>query len=162
MFPLLQSIARSSPTRTSAAVYCLIRSTTAATKVPRHAQALQRCLTTANSSSSSKTGVITLSDLDAVDKFTQLNSKCCIYYTATWCGPCQAVKPAYEELSKTYHGAIALGKVDVDDNSDAAAAARIASVPTFSFYHNNAVVKTFSGADQSQLRTTLSELAAAK
>ena len=106
--------------------------------------------------------VITLSNLDAVDTFTQLNEKCCIYYTATWCGPCRAVKPVYQALSATYRGTVALGTVDVDHASDAAAAAEISAVPTITLYHHNAVVKTFSGADEAQLRTSLTELAAAK
>jgi thioredoxin 1 len=102
--------------------------------------------------------VTTLSDLNAVDKFTQLNSKVCIYYTATWCGPCRQIKPIYEGLAETYSGTVALGKVDVDDNPEAAAAAQVTAVPTFVFYNNNTVVKTFSGADQNQLLASLKEL----
>jgi thiol-disulfide isomerase/thioredoxin len=104
--------------------------------------------------------VISLSDLDAVNKFTQLNSKCCIYYTADWCGPCQAIKPVYKDLAATYNGNIALGMVDVDDNPTAAADVKVSSIPTFCLYNNNDLIQTFVGADQNKLRSSLSELAA--
>jgi thioredoxin 1 len=104
--------------------------------------------------------VITLSDLEAVKKFTQLNSKCCIYYTADWCSPCQAIKPIYKDLAATYNGTIALGLVNVDDNPMAGAAAKVSAVPTFRLIHNNEETQTFAGADQDKLRSTLSELAA--
>jgi thioredoxin-like negative regulator of GroEL len=103
--------------------------------------------------------VVTLSDLDAVNKFTQLNSKCCIYYTADWCGPCQAIKPVYKDLATTYNGNIALGMVNVDDNVSAAAEAKVSSIPTFRLYSDNELIKTFAGADPNKLSASLSELA---
>lgn len=104
--------------------------------------------------------VITLSDLDAVNKFVQLNSKCCIYYTADWCGPCQAIKPVYKDLAAAYTGNVALGMVNVDDNPTAAADAKVSSIPTFTLYNNNNPFQTFSGADPNKLRESLSALAA--
>lgn len=103
--------------------------------------------------------VVTLSDLDAVNKFIQLNSKCCIYYTADWCGPCQAIKPVYKDLAATYNGSVALGMVNVDDNPSAAAEAKVSSIPTFSFYNDENQIQTFAGADPNKLRSALSELA---
>jgi len=106
----------------------------------------------------SMSSVISLSDLDAVEKFTQLNSKCVLYYTANWCGPCKAIKPVYEQLAQDYGGTIALGKVDVDANPDAAAEAAVSSVPTFVAYHNNSAVGQFAGADHNQLTQMLATL----
>lgn len=104
--------------------------------------------------------VLTLSDLDAVRKFVKLNTKCCIYYTADWCGPCQAIKPVYKELADTYKGSVALGMVDVDHNPSAAADAKVSSIPTFYLYNNDSVFQTFSGADSNKLKDSLSELVA--
>jgi thioredoxin 1 len=102
--------------------------------------------------------VITLSDLDAVKKFIQLNSKCCIYYTADWCGPCQKIKPIYKGLAATYDGKIALGMVNVDDNPSAAAEAKVVSIPTFSFYNDKRRIQKIAGADPSNLRDALTDL----
>ena len=106
--------------------------------------------------------VTTLSDLDAVEKFTQLNSKCVLYYTATWCGPCKAIKPVYEQFAKYYGDKIALGKVDVDDNAEAAAVAAVSAVPTFVAFHNNESVAQFAGADQTKLGQMLTALSEKK
>ena len=107
--------------------------------------------------SNSSSSVTTLSDLDAVDRFTQLNSKCVVYYTATWCGPCKAIKPVYEQTAIDNPN-VALGKVDVDDNPEAAAAASISAVPTFVSYHNNETIQEFAGADQTKLAAMVTEL----
>lgn len=104
--------------------------------------------------------VIILSDLDAVSKFIQLNSKCCIYYTADWCGPCQAIKPVYKDLAAAYNGNVAMGMVNVDDNPTAAADAKVSSIPTFTLFNNTNPFEKFSGADTNKLSDSLSALAA--
>lgn len=109
----------------------------------------------------SLSSVTTLSDEDAVERFTQLNHKCVLYYTANWCGPCKAIKPVYEQMANE-NPDLALAKIDVDDNPDAAAAAEISAVPTFVAYHDNSAVGKFSGADQTQLKSMLASLNEAK
>ena len=94
--------------------------------------------------------VITLSDQDATEKFRKMNSKSILYFTATWCPPCKMISPEYEKLSKT-HSDVAFGKVDVDDNGDAAMDFEISAVPTFVFFHGDTVVNRFSGADTNAL-----------
>ena len=41
-------------------------------------------------------------------------------FTATWCPPCQMIKPIYEQLAQQYEGKAILVKVDVDDRADIA------------------------------------------
>jgi len=101
--------------------------------------------------------VINLSDQDAVDKFRQTNTKSLLYYTATWCGPCKQIKPIYEDMAKKYTQ-VAFGKVDVDDNPDAAIEAQISAVPTFIAYVGEEPVSRFSGADTSQLKQVAEDL----
>ncbi len=101
--------------------------------------------------------VITLSDFEATEKFTQLNHKSVLYFTATWCPPCKAIKPLYEELSSKYSN-VAFGKVDVDDNSDAALEFNITSVPTFVFFDGEDILERFSGADPKKLESLLQDL----
>jgi thioredoxin-like negative regulator of GroEL len=73
------------------------------------------------------------------------------------------IQPIYGELAATESlKTIAFGKVDVDDNPEASAAAQIRAVPTFVFYHGSKPIQTFSGADTEQLRSTLEDLATAK
>jgi thioredoxin 1 len=101
--------------------------------------------------------VINLSDFEATEKFTQLNHKSVLYFTATWCPPCKAIKPVYEELAGKYKD-VAFGKVDVDDNSDAALEFNITSVPTFVFFDGEDIIERFSGADPTKLESILQDL----
>jgi len=77
------------------------------------------------------------------------------------CPPCKAIKPVYEELSTKYPD-VAFGKIDVDDNSDAALEFNITSVPTFVFFDREDILQRFSGADPKMLENILQELNAKK
>jgi len=122
----------------------------------------RRISETGNSISRSNIGhrfmsVINISDLDATEKFTELNTKSVLYFTAQWCPPCKAIKPAYEELSDKYKD-VAFGKIDIDENQDAAMEYNITSVPTFIFFNGNNTYGQFSGADQAQLESVIKTL----
>ena len=51
-------------------------------------------------------------------------------FYATWCGPCKALHPVLEELSKEYSGKVDIYQIDVDKEQDLAAAFGIRSIPT--------------------------------
>mmetsp|Transcript_31315 Transcript_31315/g.30155 ORF Transcript_31315/g.30155 Transcript_31315/m.30155 type:complete len:144 (-) Transcript_31315:174-605(-) len=88
--------------------------------------------------------VVTLSDEAAIEKFRAINNKSILYFTATWCPPCKIISPIYNEFSKE-HTEVAFGKVDIDDNGDAAASFKINAVPTFVLFNGDTVTKRFSG-----------------
>ena len=101
--------------------------------------------------------VITLSDEKAIEKFRMVNHKSVLYFTATWCPPCKAIAPVYEELSKKYPD-VAFGKVDVDENSDAALDFEVRAVPTFVLFDGEDMKEKFSGADATLLEKYVQEL----
>ena len=105
----------------------------------------------------SASAVVTLSDGDAVNKFRTINSKSVMYFTATWCPPCKMIAPIYTELSTKYPD-VAFGKVDVDENQDAAGEFQISAVPTFIFSKSDETVNKFSGADKAQLEKLIQDL----
>ncbi len=59
-----------------------------------------------------------------------------IDFWAPWCGPCKMVSPIIDELATEYEGKVTIGKCDVDDNPDVAAAYGIRNIPTVLFFKN--------------------------
>ena len=109
------------------------------------------------SSSSSSSSVVALTDETAPDFMSDKHDKAVVYFTATWCAPCRAIKPLYNELSLQYDE-ISFGKVDVDECVNAAAANKISSIPKFHFLKAGKVVKTVTGSDSTLLEDALSWL----
>ena len=54
-------------------------------------------------------------------------------FYADWCGPCRAVAPVLEELSKEYEGKIIIYKIDTDSETELSSLFAIQSIPTLLF-----------------------------
>lgn len=53
--------------------------------------------------------------------------------SATWCGPCQMVKPILEHLSQELGDLYIFGEINVDESRELAIKFGVTSVPTFIF-----------------------------
>ena len=69
-----------------------------------------------------------------------------IDFWAEWCGPCRAIGPVIEELSKEYNGKVNIGKVNVDHNPQLSVNYGITSIPAILFIKNGKVVDKLVGA----------------
>ena len=58
----------------------------------------------------------------------------------------------------TKHTSVAFGKVDIDENGEAAQEFQIKSVPTFILFKDKEQTSRFSGADVNQLNSTIEDL----
>ena len=58
------------------------------------------------------------------------NRPAIIDFYATWCGPCKAMAPILDNISKDYAGKIDVYKIDVDKESELAGTFGIQSIPT--------------------------------
>lgn len=67
-------------------------------------------------------------------------------FWAEWCGPCRAIGPVIEELSKQYNGKINVGKVNVDLNPNLSINYGITSIPAILFIKGGKVVDKQIGA----------------
>ena len=65
---------------------------------------------------------------------------------AEWCGPCRAIGPVIEELSKEYAGKINVGKVTVDHNPPLSINYGVTSIPAILFIKGGKVVDKLIGA----------------
>ncbi|MGL5082543.1 MAG: tetratricopeptide repeat protein [Microcoleaceae cyanobacterium] len=78
-------------------------------------------------------------------------------FFATWCGPCQILKPILEKLVKEYN--FVLAKVDIDHNPNLANAYKIEGVPDVRIVHQGEVMPGFVGVlPELDLRQLLNKL----
>ena len=58
-------------------------------------------------------------------------------FWAEWCGPCKAIGPMIEEISKEYEGKVLIYKVNTDVEEELSAVFGIQSIPTLLFIDAN-------------------------
>ncbi|SFN22424.1 thioredoxin [Variovorax sp. OV329] len=56
-------------------------------------------------------------------------------FSASWCGPCQAMAPALESFAQRRRQELAVVKVDIDEAPSVASKYAIRSVPTLMLFH---------------------------
>ncbi len=64
------------------------------------------------------------------------------FFSATWCGPCQQMKPHMERLAKSGYP---VEFVDVDESPTLAESAEVRGVPTTAIYENGVLVERVVG-----------------
>lgn len=77
-------------------------------------------------------------------------------FWAPWCGPCKAIGPVIEELSKNYAGKVKFAKCNVDDNPVTPGNYGIRAIPTLIVFKDGQQVDQIVGmADKSKLEASL-------
>ncbi len=66
-------------------------------------------------------------------------------FSATWCGPCQALAPILDELSGEMPAGSKVVKVDVDQAPESSAKYGVMSIPTLKVFKGGQVVEETSG-----------------
>jgi len=67
-------------------------------------------------------------------------------FWAEWCGPCRMIAPIVEEVAQEYKDKVVVGKVNVDENPQAAINFEIRNIPTLLFFKGGKVVDKQVGA----------------
>lgn len=81
------------------------------------------------------------------DKEIKAKSVAIIDFWASWCGPCRAMTPVFEELSKEMPHVL-FAKVNVDDNQEIAVKYGIMGIPCFLIFKNSKEVDRIVGVAQ--------------
>ena len=89
---------------------------------------------------------IALSDQTFDRHLTRSEIPLVVDFWAEWCGPCKMIAPILEEIAAEHSGAIAVAKLNVDENPDMAMKFSVMSIPTLLVFHNGEVSKRLIGA----------------
>ena len=79
-------------------------------------------------------------------------------FTATWCGPCQNIKPTFHHLAAVYT-TVKFLQVDVDKNDDISGECGIEAMPTFQVFSNGSKIDELVGADDEELQAIVEKYA---
>lgn len=68
-----------------------------------------------------------------------------IDFWASWCGPCRMLAPVIEQIAEETAGSVKVGKVNVDEEPELAAAFQVASIPTLVVIRDGKIAQTAVG-----------------
>lgn len=104
--------------------------------------------------------VATTNDAPASKMTVEDGKPMVVDFSATWCPPCQALKPVFAKLTKEYEGRITMVTVDVDENNEMAAKFNVQSIPTIIYFdaEGNQVNRTQGLLPEEELRSNLDAL----
>ena len=66
-------------------------------------------------------------------------------FTATWCGPCKALKPIIEKVAQSHAGRLKVLQLDIDDSPDTPSRFNIRGVPTVIMFKDGKEVARLVG-----------------
>ncbi|KAK8443931.1 hypothetical protein SEVIR_9G050700v4 [Setaria viridis] len=73
-----------------------------------------------------------------------------IDFSASWCGPCRFIEPAFKEMASKYTD-VAFVKIDVDELADVARTWKVEAMPTFVLAKGGKEVSRVVGAKKDEL-----------
>ena len=90
--------------------------------------------------------LMAVSDANFEAEVLKANVPVLIDFWAPWCGPCKAIAPVVEELSKEYAGKLKVVKMNVDDNPNTPSKYGVRGIPNLILFKNGQVADQIVGA----------------
>jgi len=104
-------------------------------------------------------GVLEIDDSSFEAKVLKSDKPVMVDFWAPWCGPCKAIGPVIEELSKQFGDKISFMKCNVDNNPVTPGKYGIKAIPTLIFFKDGKVSDQITGmVAKSKLEDTLNKL----
>ena len=82
---------------------------------------------------------------ESFESFVKENKHAVIDCWAAWCGPCRMLSPVIEQLAQE-RGAVAFGKLNVDQNRSIPMKYGVMSIPTLLYFKDGQLVDKTIGA----------------
>lgn len=90
--------------------------------------------------------IIEITDNTFEQEVLQSDIPVLVDFWAPWCGPCRAIAPVIDELSKEYTGRLKVAKCNVDDNPKTPSRFGIRAIPTLIIFKDGNVSEQITGA----------------
>lgn len=102
--------------------------------------------------------VVEFSDANFQADVLESDQPVLVDFWAPWCGPCKALTPTIEALADDYAGKVKIGKLNTDENRQAAINYQISSIPTLIvFKGGQPVERLMGGRPKEQLAEVLNK-----
>ena len=103
--------------------------------------------------------VVEINDIDFDTEVIESEVPVLVDFWAPWCGPCKALAPTLDEISKDNEGKIKIVKINVDDNKEIAVKFGIQSIPTMLIFIKGELKEQIVGSlPKNQIEKTLMDL----
>jgi len=85
-----------------------------------------------------------LNQIELAEKI-QSKTPIAVDFWAEWCGPCRRLGPIIDELYAMFQGKLAIYKINIDDNREAAMLHEIKTIPTVIIFQEGKVLERIVG-----------------
>ncbi|CAL9767498.1 unnamed protein product [Musa acuminata subsp. burmannicoides] len=90
------------------------------------------------------------------ESHSQTNKLMVIDFSASWCGPCRFVEPAFKAMATQYSDAVFV-KIDVDEIPEVSKQWKVQAMPTFVLVKGGQEVGRIVGAKKDELERRIQE-----